>query len=686
MTAFEYVAGVARGLAMLVALATIVRVVRARLASSGSAAAPALLGGCVAALTVLFACAQLLGTVGLLSYWPLTTMLALVALRAVLLAPPPRSNSGSKVGPGPHHPPQVREEGAERTALCIIAIALVAGVWSIGLARAYDVGTHDHDSLRYHLPLAATFAQEHSITELHFLELDHLATVAPSNSELLNAVAISVTGNDVLTPLVGVSWVALALLAAWCLGRRWHAGAICAAAVAIVLMLPISGAGSAKNDVAVVALLLAGLALFAQRTTPGAAALAAAAAGLAVSTKLTAAAPAAVLLVCLLVAQRRGGRPIGTVVVAAVVTGSYWYGRNLARTGSLVPAADITVGPVSLSRAPDPVLERFGHTIADHATDGRFWRETVPDGLHLALGRGWLLALCVVAIGTVVAVVSRDRVAQVAAAVAMISGAVYLVTPYSAGGTFDDPWLFPADVRFALPAVTIGLLLFAGVRSRVPGTIVTIAIGVLLVATLLSRAGPYTTVPDHFRSVGALAFAATVAVGFGRSRVSRGVARGAVLLVVIVALIGGHFVQRQYLRERFVESNLTTHLQVDRWASTVDGARIATSGITLTYPLYGRELTNRVEYLGRDGGDGSFTSYPSCTAFLDAVAAGDFDYVVVGTFKSGLETAPEREWAAADTNLQPIVQDGDVVVFEVRGEVDGASCSSASPALEPIPA
>jgi len=46
-------------------------------------------------------------------------------------------------------------------------------------------------------------------------------------------------GGDVLSPLINLGWLALAVLAAWCLGRVWNAGAAAVAATAVVATTPV---------------------------------------------------------------------------------------------------------------------------------------------------------------------------------------------------------------------------------------------------------------------------------------------------------------------------------------------------------------------------------------------------------------------------------------------------------------
>ena len=88
-----------------------------------------------------------------------------------------------------------------------------------------------------------------------------------------------VTDRDTLSLFLNLGWLALALLAAWCIGRPWGRGPLTVAAAAIVLechTLVVREPGAAKNDVVAAALLLAAVALLvngwaAQRAQAGAA-------------------------------------------------------------------------------------------------------------------------------------------------------------------------------------------------------------------------------------------------------------------------------------------------------------------------------------------------------------------------------------------------------------------------------
>jgi hypothetical protein len=91
--------------------------------------------------------------------------------------------------------------------------------WSVPTIDALRFGMIGIDTLWYHLPVAARFVQQGSIAHLHYLDSDPVTVFYPASSELLHAVGMVVMGSDVLSTVMNLGWLALALLAAWCLGR-----------------------------------------------------------------------------------------------------------------------------------------------------------------------------------------------------------------------------------------------------------------------------------------------------------------------------------------------------------------------------------------------------------------------------------------------------------------------------------
>ena len=78
------------------------------------------------------------------------------------------------------------------------------------------------DTTWYHMSFSARFAQTGHVGPLHFTDpLKLAAWFYPQNSELLHGVGIVFLKTDFLSPLINLMWVALCLLAAWCVGRPY---------------------------------------------------------------------------------------------------------------------------------------------------------------------------------------------------------------------------------------------------------------------------------------------------------------------------------------------------------------------------------------------------------------------------------------------------------------------------------
>ena len=114
------------------------------------------------------------------------------------------------------------------------------------------------------MPFAADMVQSHSVTGMHHVDTVFTNWFYPQNSELLHAVGILLTGRDTLSLFLNFGWLAVAFLAAWCIGRPYGRGHLSVVAVAILLechMLVVREPGAAKNDLMAAALLLAAIAI-----------------------------------------------------------------------------------------------------------------------------------------------------------------------------------------------------------------------------------------------------------------------------------------------------------------------------------------------------------------------------------------------------------------------------------------
>ena len=101
---------------------------------------------------------------------------------------------------------------------------LVVAHWALTTRHALDRGIFNFDSLWYHLPFAAEMVQSHSVTGMHYTDTVFTNWFYPQNSELLHAVGILLTERDTLSLFLNFGWLAVAFLAAWCIGRPYGRG------------------------------------------------------------------------------------------------------------------------------------------------------------------------------------------------------------------------------------------------------------------------------------------------------------------------------------------------------------------------------------------------------------------------------------------------------------------------------
>jgi hypothetical protein len=179
----------------------------------------------------------------------------------------------------------------------------------------------------------------------------------------------------------------------------------------------------------------------------------------------------------------------------------------------------------------------------------------------------------------------------------------------------------------------------------------------------------------------------------------RGVMVAGFVALALAVIAIGYPVQRDYLRDRFLNANAETsipgmHLDsAYRWARDVSDARIGLAGTTagfLEYGFYGTDLSNRVRYLGVEGPHGAFNAIPTCAEFRAAVNAADLDYLVTAPFLNFIDpgkpvASPEARWLRDEPAVTPIQRSGPVTVWKVRGSLDSAACGAGNAPLRRIP-
>ncbi|MFN2612795.1 MAG: hypothetical protein ABR536_05445 [Solirubrobacterales bacterium] len=689
----------AEGAAGLAAAALLIGYASVRLRGRllpGWVAAPARLVEFVLGLALLTMLLQLLGAIGLLNFAGIVVGAALVAGAAHFLVQPRVGEV--ELAEEPELGPLWLQLGA-----AVIAV-LVAAHWATGVQAAWANGMSGFDTLWYHAPFAARFAQEGSIDALHFTDPEYLHWFYPQNSELLHAGGIVLFGRDIFSPLLNLGWLALALLSAWCIGRPYGRASLSLVAVAIVLdtatMVP-REAGSAANDIGAIALLLAAAAIMvtaelpgsrSSLTDPGVLICAGLAAGLALGTKLTIAVAVLALSAGVIVLAARGRRlwVAGTWFAAVAATGGFWFVRNMFHAAGnpfpwLAHNLNFLPGPERGLEGRDPFS--VAHYL--FGLDGGVVRTFFLSGLHDVLGLLWPLLLALAA-GGMFAALARGRTPAIRmlGGVAIVAAVAYVFTPLGASGPEGRPDGFEINLRYLVPALALGLALLpldrAFERRRHQYALGALFVVALASVVLFSKSKTAYQGDDAFLPgallIGVVLFAplGLVLLWESRPRLTYAVAAA----VAVLAFAAGWSRQDDYLDGRYQGESRYQMQAAFRWANDVSGQRIGLAGTRAAfqqYGLYGRDVSNYVQYIGHPGNEGDFTRIADCPAFRTAVNAGRYDYLITTpdldlNNVGRTNPAPENSWLLGDPALKTIVREGPVRVLEVQGILNPATC------------
>jgi len=298
----------------------------------------------------------------------------------------------------------------------------------------------------------------------------------------------------------------------------------------------------------------------------------------------------------------------------------------------------------------------------------------------------------------------RDRVLRWIGAVALFGALAYLFTPLSAAGAEGEPVGFGINIRYVIPALLAGIVLLP-LERWLDGERRQWGLLGVLVLVFLATNRAHDALHDEAR---VFAFLLTVLVVLVPALLlylrSRGAGTAALaataagLLVCLVAI--GYPVQRHYLENRFANDGPAEEripgMDLDsayKWARGIEDARIGLAGTSAGfagYGFYGTDLTNRVRYLGEDGPHGAFNAISSCAAFRAAVDEADLDYLVTAPFLNFLHPgdpidSPEARWLRGEKALSPVLREGGVTVWKVKGHLEPDGCGPANAPLRQIP-
>ncbi len=669
------------------------------------------------AVALLILSLELLGTLSILRLgWIIVVTIAIGLLAALI---------------GRHKAPK---EGQEVPAPAVGTIALVIAIgvasftmaeWTFPSQLSLDQGMFGGDTTWYHMPFAATIAQQHSTVHLHFTDPLRLAAwFYPQSSELVHAAAIVLFKSDWLSPLINLFWLAIALLAAWCVGRPYKVGPATLVAGAIILDAGVmieTQPGEGRNDIMGIAFLIAFAAFLInghQRRAPkegavqdepetdaplldkGPLIMAGIAAGLAGSVKYTFLIPVAAIAIGVVIFSGRGRRLTTAWVMglSMFVVGGYWYVRAAVKTGGN-PIPITKFGPLQLP-TPDqmPLDPRPRFAVAHYLTNPTIYRRWFFPQLDNAFGPLWPLILIIaVAAAVFIAFRSRNKILRVIAVGALATAFVYVFTPLTAAGQEGSPTGFFTNTRYLVPGLVLAMALLPIARPlRAPEK--------RAWQTLLFLTAVYTitvlTTPRWYPSyifgtffiVLALVWAPT-ALGLGRvrGRVSRPIVGIAIAAVVLLAVTFGRAQQVQYADHHYTEVD---HFlgeggpkKAFTFAQHQHDKRIGIAGsseiIFGQYGFFGNDASNSVDYIGVPGPHGSYRLATSCRQFKRRINAGNYDYLIISEFTQDSPLAeffyPIYRWVKDDPALKLLISEPTIApqpdfVFKVNGKLDPGLC------------
>lgn len=602
----------------------------------------------LSALTIL---AEVLGTFGLLRLRPF--VVSCVGVGALVWWVGRGAGTGSATesrfgeeGPASSEPARPSAPSAPFSRWSLVAaggaVTLFVGSWMSRTLTAMDQGVTTVDSHWYHLPFAVNFLQTGRTSTIHVT--DEVTAYFPATSSLFHMFGMMFFRTDLLSTVLNLAWLALALLAAWCIGRPFGVAPVTVLGPAILLGGPgmvETQPGGALTDVVGCALFLAAVAIALvprDERTLAPDVLAAMAAGLSTGAKFTFLPAAGALCIGLAVLSPPGQRIRRTIslVGGAALTGGYWYVRNLVAVGNPLPSLDVGLGPFRLPHVEGPIP---GTTVLAFLGEESQRSAFLVSGLRDALGPVWPVVLLLALAGTVLAIARPDPRLRMLGVVAMTSHVAYLLTPqFVLGGTF-----FATNFRYAAPGVILGLILFALVLHRFRSWTLPLYAGVLVLTQLDPVSWPFGFGGQTFFEAvdasaarrGAVA-AALVAVAVGAVVVVRPRLSGARLTPSVLALglptlllLGLAAVHGRYVDGRY--RGPMPFPELTEFSLGVQNADIAVYGpyIYLKSPFVGADLSNRVQYLYVDEGGGELRSPATCEEWVGLLEQGAYDYVFV---------------------------------------------------------
>jgi hypothetical protein len=631
----------------------------------------------------------------------------------------------------PERGEEVKAPAVTKWAL-LLAVAVASftmAEWTFPSQLNLDLGMFGGDTTWYHMPFAATMAQEHSTVHLHFTDPLRLAAwFYPQSSELIHAAAIVLFKTDWLSPLINLFWLAIALLGCWCVGRPYKVGPATLIAGAIILdsgVMIETQPGEARNDIMGLAFLVAFAAFLInghQRRAPregtavqdtpernaplldkGPLIMAGLAAGLAASVKTTFLVPVAAIAIGVFLFSGKGRRWTTAWILglSILATGGYWYVRAAIKSGGN-PIPITKFGPLHLP-VPDqmPLDPRPRFAVAHYLTEPTIYRHWFFPQLENALGPLWPLILIMAGAATVFIVWrSNNKILRVIAAAALLTAVVYVFTPLTAAGQEGAPTGFFTNTRYLIPGLILAMVMLPLARPlRAPDRRAWLTMCFLAVVywvTVLTTPKWYSTYIFGTIFITLALVWVPTALGVGRSRgvLSRRIVTAAGVVIVLAAVVLGRAQQVQYSDQHYTNTKLFLQeggpQEAYAYAQKLQHQRIGIIGdseiIFGQYGFFGNPPTNEVQWIGVPGPHGAYRLPTSCEQFMERINAGNYDYLIMSR-----ETEDSKEgeygdywypifnWVKRDPALKMVVEEPTIVpqpdyVFKVNGKVSPKYC------------
>jgi hypothetical protein len=670
------------------------------------------------AVALLIVSLEILGTLSILyEGWIIVFTIAIGLLAALI---------GWRKAPRNGHAVPAPKVGTIALVIAIAVASFTMAEWTFPSQLSLDQGMFGGDTTWYHMPFAATIAQEHSTVHLHFTDPLRLAAwFYPQSSELVHGAAIAIFKSDWLSPLINLIWLAIALLGAWCVGRPYKVGPATLVAAAIILdsgVMIETQPGEGRNDIMGLAFLIAFAAFLInghQRRAPkegavqdepetdaplldkGPLVMAGIAAGLAASVKTTFLVPVAVITIGVVIFSGRGRRLTTAWVMglSMFLVGGYWYVRAAIKTGGN-PIPITKFGPLNLP-TPDqmPLDPRPRFAVSHYLTEPTIYRRWFFPELENALGPLWPLILIIaVAAAVFIAVRSRNKILRVLAFGALATALVYVFTPLTAAGQEGSPTGFFTNTRYLTPGLVLAMALLPIARPlRAPDkrawqTLLFLTAVYAITVLTTPRWYPTYLFGAIFITLALVWVPSALSLGRVRGKVSRPIVGAAIGLVVLLAVVLGRAQQVQYADQHYTKTTLFLGeggpQKAYAFAQKQHDARIGIAGsseiIFGQYGFYGNDASNRVKFIGVPGPNGAYRLATTCRAFRREINAGDYDYLIISEATQDVPGAefwyPIYRWIKDDPALKLLIAEPTIVpqpdyVFKVDGKLDPAGCA-----------